>query len=182
VEAAPLCGVDDTPMVSGAALTSPGWPVRQVADIMTPVPVTIDAAMSVDEAVRLMLEHGVTGLPVMHGRSVVGVITQADLLMRLVPRNRVAWWTVLINHERLARECQQARGTMVGEVMSRPAVVAAADDPLEVAARLLQEYRIGRLPVLDRSRLVGIVTQSDLLQALIGSPSTLPQSRPRPAH
>jgi CBS domain-containing protein len=54
--------------------------------------------------------------------------------------------------------------------------VASADDPLEVAPRLLQEYRIGRLPVMDHGRLVGIVTQSDLLRALVGSPPTPPRS------
>ena len=117
--------------------------------------------MSVDEVARLMLELEVTGLPVMHGGVIVGVITQADLVVRLGPRDRLSWWTVFIDHARLARECQQARGATVGEVMSRPAVVASPDDPLEVAARLLQEYRIGRLPVLDHGRLVGIVTHSD---------------------
>ncbi len=172
----PSCFVGDVPVVLRADPKAAGRPAMRVGDIMTSVPITADAAMSVDEAARLMLEHGVTGLPVMQGGVVVGVITQADLVMRLGPRDRVSWWKVFIDHERLARECQQARGATVGEVMSRPAVVAAADDPLEIAARLLQEYRIGRLPVLDHGRLVGIVTQSDLLRALVGSPSTFPKS------
>jgi CBS domain-containing protein len=175
MKAAPLPSVDDMPGVPRADQVTADRPVAQVADIMTPVPITADATTSVDEAARLMLEHGVTGLPVMHGGLVVGVITQADLVARLVPRSRVSWWTVFTDHERLARECQRARGTTVGEVMSRPAVVAAADDPLEMAARLLQEYRIGRLPVLDHRRLVGIVTHSDLLRALVKAP------RPRDA-
>ena len=151
----------------GDRTTAGGLPTR-VGDIMTPAPITADAAMSVDEAARLMLDYGVDGLPVMHGGLVVGVITQADLVVRLVPRSGVSWRTVLIDHERMARECQQSRGATVGEVMSRPAVVVAADDPLAMAARLLGEYRIGRLPVLDRGRLVGIVTQADVLQALVG--------------
>jgi CBS domain-containing protein len=156
-----------------APRADPSWPgplARRVADIMTPVPVTIDAALPVDEAMRRMFEYGISGLPVIHSGLVVGVITQADLLPRLVPRNHRPWWTVFTNPERLAREYQQTRGTTVGEVMSRPAVVTAADDPLEMAARLLREYRIGRLPVLDHGRLVGIVTHSDVLRALIGWP------------
>ena len=175
MKAAPSRFVGDVEVLARGDGTTAGRPPTQVGDIMTPVPITADAAMSVDEAARLMLEHGVTGLPVMHGDLVVGVITQADLVVRLVPRRRVSWRTVLIDHERLARECQQSRGTTVGEVMSRPAVVVAADDPLEMAARLLGEYRIGRLPVLDHGRLVGIVTQADVLQALVGSLSAPPK-------
>ena len=175
MSAVPSRFVDDVPVVLHADPDAAGPPLTRVGDIMTSVPITADAAMSVDEAARLMLERGVTGLPVTQDGAVVGVITQADLVVRLVPRSRVSWWTVFIDHERLARECQQARGATVGEVMSRPAVVVAADDPLEMAARLLEEYRIGRLPVLDHGRLVGIVTPSDLLRALAGSPSTLPK-------
>jgi CBS domain-containing protein len=116
-----------------------------------------------------MLELGVSGLPVVDYALVVGVITQADLVARLVPLGRVRWWMVLANHEQLARLYQRSRGRTVGEVMSRPAVVTPPDAPLEMAVRLLQEYRIGRLPVVDHGRLVGIVTRSDLLQALVGT-------------
>ncbi len=176
MRAGPSRFVGDVPVVLRADPNAAGRPVTRVGDIMTSAPITADAAMSVDEAARLMLEHGVTGLPVTQGGVVVGVITPADLVVRLGPRGRVSCWTVFIDYERLARECQQARGATVGEVMSRPAVVASPDDPLEVAARLLQEYRIGRLPVLDHGRLVGIVTQSDLLRALVGSSPTPPKS------
>jgi CBS domain-containing protein len=142
----------------------------RIAGVMTADPITADVSASIDEAARLILKYRVGGLPVVHRGHLAGVITQADLVARLVPRERVQWWRVLIDHERLARECQKARGTTVGEVMTRPAFFVASDDAIEAAAHLLRDYRVGRLPVVDHGRLVGIVTHSDLLRALVGAP------------
>jgi CBS domain-containing protein len=148
----------------------------RVTDVMTPMPVTTNASASIDEAAWVMLEYGVGGLPVMHYGRLVGVITQGDLVERFVPRERVRWWRVLIEHERLARECQRVRGATVGEVMSRPALVVAADDAIEVAAALLHAHAIGRLPVMDHGGLIGIVTHSDLLRRLTGARPAKPRA------
>jgi CBS domain-containing protein len=152
-------------------------PAKVVADIMTPAPITVDVSTSIAEAARLMVAGCVGGLPVMQRGLLVGIITQGDLVARLGPRPRLSWWRVLIDHERLARECQKARGTTVGEVMSRPAIFVAPHDSLEAAARLLREHRIGRLPVMDQGSLVGIVTHSALLRALVRLPSSPGQKR-----
>jgi CBS domain-containing protein len=117
------------------------------------------------EAAQLMLERHVGGLPVVDCGRLVGVITRADLVARLVRRERTQWWRVLVDHERLARECQRASGSTVGEVMDRPAIAVAAGDAVEVAAELLDAHAIGRLPVLDHGHVVGIVTRSDVLRA-----------------
>jgi CBS domain-containing protein len=146
-------------------------PAKVVADIMTPAPITVDVSTSIAEAARLMVERRVGGLPVIQRGLLVGIITQGDLVERLGPRPHLSWWRVLIDHERLARECQKARGTTVGEVMSRPAIFVAPDDSVEATARLLREHRIGRLPVMDQGSLVGIVTHSALLRTLVRLPS-----------
>jgi CBS domain-containing protein len=142
----------------------------RIADVMTPDPIATDVSASIGEATRLMLDYRVGGLPVVHRGLLVGIITHADLVARLVPRKRARWWAVLVDHERLARECQRARGTTVGDVMTRPAFFVAPDHAIEMAARLLRDYRVGRLPVVDHGRLVGIVSHADLLRALIGAP------------
>jgi CBS domain-containing protein len=156
---------------AGSLAGLPGAPpaAARIADIMTPYPITADAGASIAEAIRLMLECHVGGLPVVHRRLLVGIITRADVLDHLLPATRRRWWTVLTDHERLARECQRARGTTVGEVMTRPAISLAPDETLAVAAQLLRDHRIGRLPVVDHGRLVGIVSDADLLQSLAGA-------------
>ena len=140
-----------------------------VGDIMTPAPITAEAGASIAEATRLMLHHRVGGLPVVHRGRLVGIVTQADLVDRLVPRTRARWWMVLTDHERLARDCQRARGATVGEVMTRPVISVAPDDALRVAAELLRDHHIGRLPVADHGHLLGILSRSDLLHALAGA-------------
>jgi CBS domain-containing protein len=137
---------------------------------MTPAPVTADASASIDEAARLLLHHRVGGLPVVHRGALVGIITRADLVERLVPRKRARWWMVVTDYERLARDCQRARGTTVGEVMTRPVISLPPDADVEAAVHLMRDHRIGRVPVVDHGQLVGIVSHSDLLQALTGAP------------
>ena len=171
MKALPSCPVADVPISrSSTGLTEPPRPAMRIADVMTPDPTTTEVSASIHEAARLMLDHRVGGLPVLHRGLLVGIITHADLVARLVPPGRVQWWRVLIDYERLARDCQRARGTTVGEVMTRPAFFVAPDDAIEAAARLLHDYQVGRLPVLNHGRLVGIVSHSDLLRALIAAP------------
>jgi CBS domain-containing protein len=138
-----------------------------LSGVMTVVPVTADVEASIISAARLMLAHAIGGLPVLRMGIVAGVISQTDLLARLMPRERAWWWRAFADHERLARECARATAIAVGRIMSQPAVIAHPDDTIETAAALLHEQGIGRLPVVDDSRLVGIVTRSDLLRALV---------------
>jgi CBS domain-containing protein len=147
----------------------------QISEVMTRVPVTVDVGASMLAAARLMLEHEIGGLPVLRHGVVAGMISRMDLIARLVPRERVWWWRAFSDHERLARECQMAKDFTVGQIMSQPAVLAYPDDTLETAVGLLHRHGTGRLPVVDHDCLVGIVTYSDLLRALVQA------SRPRHA-
>ncbi len=143
------------------------------------MPVTVDAGASILAAARLMLGHEIGGLPVLRHGLVAGIITRTDLVARLVPRERVWWWRVFADQERWARECQRAGEITVGQIMSQPAVIAYPDDTIETAAGLLHRHGIGRLPVVDHDRLVGIVTNSDLLRALVQGCPGLPSGNGR---
>jgi CBS domain-containing protein len=144
---------------------------------MTASPITTDADASLHEAARLLLQHRVGGLPVVHRGLLVGIITQADLVERLIPRKHTRWWMLLTDYERLARECQRARGTTVGEVMAHPVIALPPEATVEAAVHLMREHRIGRVPVADHGHLVGIVSHSDLLRALTGAPAESERSR-----
>jgi CBS domain-containing protein len=171
MKALPSCPVADMPgRDSTSGQTAVAGPGTRIADVMTPDPIAIDVSASIGEATRVMLDYRVGALPVVHRGLLAGIITHADLVTRLAPRKRVRWWAALIDPERLARECQRARGTTVGEVMTRPALFVAPDDAIEAAVSLLRDSGIGRLPVVDHGRLVGIVSHSDLLRALSGAP------------
>ena len=115
-----------------------------VADVMNPVPVSIDAASPVTAAAQRMLEHHIGMLPVMHGGGVVGVVTDRDLVLRVLAAGR------------------NAGDTRVGDIATDWVVTVAPETPLEQVELLIEERRVRRLPVVSSGKLVGIVSQSDI--------------------
>jgi len=128
---------------------------------MTGTPIAIEADASALGALDLMIEHGIRHLPVVDAeRRVLGVLSFDDL--------RAAFPQPISLKAPPALAERPSMGELsVGEVMTYAPVTASADVPLEEAAGLLAERRIGCLPVLDpQGRLEGIITETDMLQAL----------------
>ena len=123
-----------------------------VQDVMRFPVITVGPGVTLEEANRLLLEKGIRHLPVMEEGRLVGIITDRDI--------RLA--TSHLNPKGPCPGCAQ-----VGEVMTREVVTAHPLDPVEEAARVMRERKIGCLPVLEDGALVGIVTGIDLLDALL---------------
>ena len=118
-----------------------------VEEVMTRDVVTVSPATPIHEAARLMVEHGVSGLPVIDadGR-LVGIIRDGDLIVRQRRYRKTPWWhSFFINGEQIAREYQRAAGTIVDEVMTRPVVTISPVWGIEVAASILDSRRIRTL-------------------------------------
>ena len=112
---------------------------------------TIGQALSVTRAQR------VRHLPVIDDDRLVGLVTERDLRLAAPP----AWATD-------GEELRAALNTKtVSEVMVSHVITTAPGTPIEEAAKLLYENRIGCLPILDEDRLVGILTETDLLRAFV---------------
>jgi len=122
-----------------------------VQDIMTSPVVAISPDISLQNAYQTMQEKGIRHLPVVEFGKLVGVITDRDL--------RLA--TSALAPAPFAPDAK------VAAVMCKLPFTADPADPVEDAARLMREKKIGCLPVTDDDRLVGIVTGLDLLDALI---------------
>ena len=144
----------------------------RVEEIMTKDVITVSPKTPIHEAAELMIDHGVSGLPVVDDAgSVVGIVSEGDLILREKPRERAPWWRLFFGDaERLAREYQKAHGMTVGEVMTRSLIAVSPDFPIESAALILDQHRIRRVPVVADGQLLGILSRGDLIKALAKAP------------
>jgi acetoin utilization protein AcuB len=133
---------------------------------MTPNPVTATPDMSVGELIALLDRHVLPGCPVVDGAGLVlGVVSRLDLLRGLRPSRE------LDLTERHAFYSQPVR-----DLMRYGVVKVEVEDPLVAAVDLILDTRVHSLPVVQqedgRTVLVGIVTQGDLLRAILGEERT----------
>jgi CBS domain-containing protein len=125
---------------------------------MTPQPIIVPPATSVVEARVLMTERRIRHLLVVADDLLVGIVTDRDIRLNLPsPATSLSVWE--LNHL-LAK-------LTVEQVMTRSVVIVDPARDARDAARIMVERRIGALPVLEDDRVVGIVTETDLLRAFI---------------
>jgi CBS domain-containing protein len=140
----------------------------KVGDFMTRRVVTVAPDASILSAAQLMLEHKVSGLPVIddHGR-VVGIVSEHDLLRSHDDGGKQPHWLqLLIGKAELADECAGCHDRKVSEVMTRDPVTVTAASPIGEACRLIEDHGIKRLPVVRDGMLVGVIARADLVRAL----------------
>ena len=152
------------------------------SDVMTVRVVTIEPDATVQTAAKLMLDRGVSALPVVDksGR-LVGIISEGDLLRRAETgtERKPSWWLTFISGaDQLAYDFVKSHGTKVSDVMSKEVVVAKPDTPLRDVARLLEDNRIKRVPVIEGDLVIGVVSRANLLQALASAKPRDGSTRP----
>jgi CBS domain-containing protein len=142
----------------------------KASDVMTRDVVTVRQGASISEAIRLMLDNRVSGLPVLDDSGkIVGILTEGDLLRRSemgTERHRPRWLEILMGPRRLAGDYVRTHGRKVEEIMTRDLVSVTGDKPLDEIVELMERRRIKRVPVVDGGSLAGIVSRADLLRAL----------------
>ncbi len=142
----------------------------KAADVMTRSVITARPESTVAEAARLMLQHRISGLPVVDDRGrVIGIITEGDLLRRTETGTWFRyppWWWPHIGSGRLAQDYVAANARRVGEIMTRKVASLESKSALADLVRLMTTLQVKRLPIVDNDRLVGIVSRADLLRPL----------------
>jgi CBS domain-containing protein len=132
---------------------------------------TVRRDTPVREVVGLLLERRISGVPVVDGERVVGIISEADLILReraQRPRGGMAFLAQQLfeDHDKLAREYRKAHGLLAEDVMTRDVITVRAGTPVAEVAHVMAERQVKRLPVVEDDRLVGIVTRADILKAV----------------
>lgn len=120
----------------------------KIRSFMIPDPITTTEDASVEEAIELMKTNCIRHLPVVSkGRMLKGFVTLADLKSGLIP--------------------SMLAGLTLQDLMIKDPIIVDPDSDIELAAQLVYKYKIGGIPVVKKGRLVGIITETDLLRVLI---------------
>jgi CBS domain-containing protein len=118
---------------------------KTIGELMTSNPRTVDASTPVIEAARVMKQEDVGPVPIVEGDSLVGMVTDRDIVLRVVA------------------EGKDPQATNVGEIASRDVVTIDPQQSMDEALRLMEQHQVRRLPVVEEDgRLVGIVAQADI--------------------
>ncbi|MEW6039148.1 MAG: HPP family protein [Pseudomonadota bacterium] len=144
------------------------------ARIMTPRPLTAEFGDDLESVWQLMQREGIRALPVVdRGRHVIGIITLKDFFRHA---RAESFGSLAARLKALLLPSPGVTSTkpeVVGQIMTAPVVTARQDAHIAELARLLSEYGIHQVPIVDeRGKLVGLVTQTDLIAALYRSVPT----------
>jgi acetoin utilization protein AcuB len=133
-------------------------PVKfRVRDVMTSNPVTMSPEDNLMEAVQLMRLRHIRRVPIVSGGELVGLLAEGDL-------KRAEPSTLSSTQEEFTAVME---GTQINRIMIENLVTTSPDTPLVEAARTLWSSKYGALPVVENGKLVGILTDNDLLGALV---------------
>ncbi|MFJ6324766.1 MULTISPECIES: CBS domain-containing protein [unclassified Rhizobium] len=143
--------------------------------IMTSPAIVVHPETSIAEAAKTMLDNHISGLPVVDASArLVGIVSEGDFIRRseLNTERKRSWLLELLTSPgALAAEYVSTHGRSVEDVMTSDIVTVAPTARLQEVVELMEKHDVKRIPVVAQGRLIGIVSRSDLLKALV---KTLP--------
>jgi len=146
--------------------------------IMTKHVITVTPQTSIETAANIMLRNHISGLPVKEADgTLVGIVSESDFLRRSeigTGRKRPAWLQFFIGPGRAATDFVRERGRKIEDVMTSDPITVEEETPLEDLVHLMEKNDVKRLPVMSGKTLVGIVTRSNLLQAVASMARDVP--------
>lgn len=129
-----------------------------VGERMSRPPIVIGPEMSIHDALALFKKERIRRAPVIKGGKLVGIVSDKDLLNASPsPATTLSVWEMNYLLSKLT----------ISEVMTKQVTTVAEDTPIEEAARIMADNKIGGLPVVKGSRVVGIITETDLFKLFI---------------
>jgi CBS domain-containing protein len=142
----------------------------RVEDVMTKPVRTVEPGTSLKEVALLLTELGISGVPVVANGKVVGVVSEADILVKERGLNPSLGGFVGLLFDELAETGRKLHARTAGEAMTSPAITIGPNRQVSEAAGLMTDRMVNRLPVVaDDGALLGIVSRADLVRAFVRS-------------
>jgi len=154
------------------------------SDVMTITVITVKPDATVQEAAKILLTNGISGVPVVDdSTTLVGIISEGDLLRRAPegawpkawgPPPRRGWAKLLMDEDVCDREYVTLPGRKVADIMTREVLLAEPETSVSDIAALMVRHRIKRVPIVQHGKIVGMVSRQDIVQALAEFPKARP--------
>ena len=119
-----------------------------VGDAMSSPVITVDEETNVRDSATLMTDKGIGSLIILEDGKPVGIVTKRDMIKRVVS------------------ECKDPCWTKIRDIMTSPVIITSKDVGILSAMRTMREHQISQLLVLDDDRMVGVISERDLIKAV----------------
>jgi CBS domain-containing protein len=150
----------------------------KVKDVMNPNVVFCKPDDTVREIAKILKENNISGVPIIEGEELVGIVSEGDLLkLLIIPEKGELWlpspFEVIevpireyLGWEDTKKILSDVGSTKVEEIMTRDVYTISSEASVEEASEHMVRHRINRLPVIEDDQVVGIVTRGDIIQGL----------------
>lgn len=145
----------------------------KVRELMSWPPITVSADAPVGTVARLMLEHDLSGLPVLDAEGgLVGIVTERDIVAKHARVHTPLYLSILgsvipIGAHRTDEELRRALAVTAGELMEESPLSVHPDDLVDDIASLMVEEDQNPIPVVQDGELVGVISHSDIIRLLL---------------
>ncbi len=150
---------------------------KTVADVMTTDPISVTPTTILKDAIQLLADNHIGGLPVIDdANNLVGILSESDLMWQTTGVDMPAYIMLLDsviylkNPSQYNQELHKALGQLVKDVMTDKVITITPDKSLRDAAHLMHDKKIRRLPVVnDQKQVVGMLTRGDIVREMAAS-------------
>ena len=151
-----------------------GVVIMQAKDIMTHDPITVGPKTTVREIAELLINHKISGLPVVDDEGeVLGMVSEGDLMRKEIAPKAPEMLSILgaiIYYDGLKEYREAFRkmsATTTEEIMTSKVIAVQPDEDISQVGQLMLDHQIKRVPVLLDNRLVGIISRSDMVKMML---------------
>lgn len=143
-----------------------------VKEIMNRDVITVTEENTVEDVIKLLLEHNISGVPVINEeKKVVGIVTEGDIIFRSKKLQIPTYFTILDSYiflestKNFKNDLKKMVAYKVTDVMTKKVFTVEQEASIEDIATLMTTKKINRIPIVDKGVLVGIVSRRDIIKA-----------------
>ena len=145
-------------------------------DIMTRNVTTVGATTTIEELARILMEHKISGVPVVDdNENLIGIVTENDLIsqnkrlhiptvMRLFDA-----FIVLESQSKVEKEIKKMTAITVDDIYIKEVITVAEGTPVQDIATIMSEKKVHLIPVVEGKKILGIIGKIDLIKGITGS-------------